>query len=246
MMHKLHLLLTLMQLQILRTWLDINLDCSLTEIRSCNDHGAQPKWKQVSEITYCMKYAIHKTPKKWINEMKLKPEFLSVDVKTGYMDDNAVDGHTWRFIKICKESCEDENVVEAYKKMLDFYNGQMKPKKNTKAVNLDRFTEEAHVETLDVALYWFVITPGVRLVVTREAVLIPKGWSWIESALDSYLLVFRALSGKSCWDHFSILYCIGVLKWHGNNLLFELGILVFTIGSTHEWMMLESSAMGDG
>ncbi|GKD30145.1 hypothetical protein Tco_1240923 [Tanacetum coccineum] len=67
--------------------------------------------------------------------MKLKPEFLSVDFKTGYMDDNAVNGHTWRFIKICKESCEDENVVEAYKKMLDFYKGQMKPKKNTKAVN---------------------------------------------------------------------------------------------------------------
>ncbi|GJX87230.1 hypothetical protein Tco_0339244 [Tanacetum coccineum] len=67
--------------------------------------------------------------------MKLKPEFLSVDVKTGYMDDNAVDGHTWRFINICKESCEDENVVEAYEKMLDFYHGQMKPKKKTKAVN---------------------------------------------------------------------------------------------------------------
>ncbi|GJY13584.1 eukaryotic translation initiation factor 3 subunit A-like protein [Tanacetum coccineum] len=28
------------------------------------------------------------------------------------MDDNAVDGHTWKFIKICKESCEDGNVVE--------------------------------------------------------------------------------------------------------------------------------------
>ncbi|GKD76995.1 hypothetical protein Tco_1339616, partial [Tanacetum coccineum] len=107
----------------------------LTEIRSFNDHGAPSKWKQVSEITYYMKYVIHKTLEKWIDGMKLKPEFLSVDVKTGYMDDNAVDGHTWRFIKICKESCEDENVVEAYEKMLDFYHGQIKPKNKTKAVN---------------------------------------------------------------------------------------------------------------
>nr|GEV64860.1 replication protein A 70 kDa DNA-binding subunit C-like [Tanacetum cinerariifolium] len=134
MTHKLHLLLALMQLQILRTWLDTNLDCSLTKIRSCNDHGAPPKWKQVSEIAYCMKYAIHKTPKKWIDGMKLKPEFLSVDVKTRYKDDNAVDGYKWRFINICKESCEDENVVEAYEKTLYFYHGQMKQKK-TKAVN---------------------------------------------------------------------------------------------------------------
>nr|GEX47689.1 hypothetical protein [Tanacetum cinerariifolium] len=111
MTQKLHLLLNLMQLQISRTWLDTNLDCSLTEIRSYNDHGALPKWKQ------------------------LKPEFLSVKVRIGYMDNNTVDGHTWRFIKICKESCEDENVVEAYEKMPDFYHCQIKPKKKTKAVN---------------------------------------------------------------------------------------------------------------
>ncbi|GJR66829.1 hypothetical protein Tco_0012894 [Tanacetum coccineum] len=42
---------------------------------------------------------------------------------------------SFKFIKICKESCEDENVVEAYEKMLDFYHGQMKPKKKTKVVN---------------------------------------------------------------------------------------------------------------
>ncbi|PWA48738.1 histidine kinase-like ATPase, C-terminal domain-containing protein [Artemisia annua] len=122
--------------QIPRTLLDTELDCSLThEIKSCNDHGAPLKGKQVSEISYCTKYAIHKTPNKWIVGMKVKPEFLSDDVETGYIDDNAVDGHTWRFIKIWKESCEDENVVEAYDKMLDFYHGQMKPKKKTKAVN---------------------------------------------------------------------------------------------------------------
>ncbi|PWA52302.1 histidine kinase-like ATPase, C-terminal domain-containing protein [Artemisia annua] len=122
--------------QIPRTWLDTELDCSLThEITSCNDHGAPLKGKQVSKISYCTKYAIHKTPKKWIAGTKVKPEFLSDNVETGYIDDNAVDGHTSRFFKIWKESCEDENVVEAYDKMLDFYHGQMKPKKKTKAVN---------------------------------------------------------------------------------------------------------------
>ncbi|PWA40966.1 hypothetical protein CTI12_AA557850 [Artemisia annua] len=121
--------------QIPRTWLNTEMDCSLThEIKSCNDHGASLKGKQVSEISYCTKYAIHKTPK-WVAGVMFNPELFSVDVVTGYIDGNAVDGHTWGFIKMWKKSCEDENVVEAYEKMLDFYLGQMKPKKKTKAVD---------------------------------------------------------------------------------------------------------------
>ena len=44
--------------------------------------------------------------------LNYKREFFCEDVETGYIDNNAVDGHTWRFIKIWKELCEDENVVE--------------------------------------------------------------------------------------------------------------------------------------
>ena len=77
----------------------------------CNDHGASLKGKQVSEISYCTKYAIHKTPK-WVAGTMFNPELFSVDVVTGYIDGNAVDGHTWGFIKMWKKSCEDENVVE--------------------------------------------------------------------------------------------------------------------------------------
>ncbi|GJS11643.1 histidine kinase-like ATPase, C-terminal domain-containing protein [Tanacetum coccineum] len=139
-------------LQIPHTWLDTELDCSLThEIKTCNDHGAPLKGIQVSEINYCTKYAIHKTPEKRIAGMKVKPEFCSDDVETGYIDDNAVDGHTWRFIKIWKESCEDEDVVKSYEKMLDFYHGPMKRKKKTKAVN-SMISSYPYVGLLNVAI----------------------------------------------------------------------------------------------
>ncbi|KAL4591063.1 hypothetical protein LXL04_004011 [Taraxacum kok-saghyz] len=68
-------------------------------------------------------------------EMKLKLELLSGDVETGFIDGNAVDGHTWMFIKIWKDTCEKKSIPEAFGKMIDFYKGPTKPKKKTKDLN---------------------------------------------------------------------------------------------------------------
>lgn len=102
--------------QVPRKWLDTEMDCSLTSShysKRCNDPVALSEGIRVSENKFCTKYAIHKTPKMWMVGIKFEPEFQSPDVETGFIDGNAVDGHTWRFIKIWKDTCEKvANVVE--------------------------------------------------------------------------------------------------------------------------------------
>nr|XP_043606109.1 protein NO VEIN-like isoform X1 [Erigeron canadensis] len=112
-------------------------DCSSTFHENKRSNGCVVPFegKKISEISFCTTIAIHRTPKMWMVGIKFKPEFQSVDFETAFIDDNAVDGYTWRFIQIWKDTCEKENVVEAFSKMLAFYHGQMKPKKKTKALS---------------------------------------------------------------------------------------------------------------
>ncbi|KAI7727548.1 hypothetical protein M8C21_003852, partial [Ambrosia artemisiifolia] len=104
--------------------------------------------KQGSKINYCTQYAIHRTPKLLAIGM---PEFQSVDVETGFIDDNVIDGHTWSFIKTWKGSCEnEENVVEVFGKMLEFYT-PMKLKRKLKTMNA-MINSYPHVGLLNVAI----------------------------------------------------------------------------------------------
>ncbi|KAI3791105.1 hypothetical protein L2E82_04710 [Cichorium intybus] len=124
-----------------RVWLDTEMDCSFPssqDNKRCTEHGASSEGKVAPENIFCTKYVTHRTPKKWMVGIKFKPEFQSGDVETGFIDDNAIDGHTWMFIKIWKDTCEKDNVVDVYGKMLAFYNNgtAMKPKKKNKALKL--------------------------------------------------------------------------------------------------------------
>ncbi|KAJ0508397.1 putative histidine kinase/HSP90-like ATPase superfamily [Helianthus annuus] len=84
--------------------------------------------------------------------IKFKPEFQSLDFETGFIDDNAIDGHTWRFIQIWRDPCEkEEDVVGAFGKMIDFYHGNMKPHKKRKALK-KMITSYPHVGLLNVAV----------------------------------------------------------------------------------------------
>ncbi|KAK9072450.1 hypothetical protein SSX86_008884 [Deinandra increscens subsp. villosa] len=130
----------------------------ITSHKGCNDcvspldRGKQGSNVKSSETEFYTKYVIHKTPKSLMIGIKSKPEFYSVDVEPGFIDDNAIDGHTWRFIKIWKDPCEkEENVVEVYGKMLDFYHGHMKPKTKTKRLN-KMICSYPHVGLLNVAI----------------------------------------------------------------------------------------------
>lgn len=117
----------------------------------CNDHGVSfDQGKQGHENNFCTAYVVHRIPKHWMLGIELKQVFQSGDVETGFIDDNAVDGYTWMFIKIWKDTCEKENVNETFGKMIDFYNGPMKPKKKMKALNKVR--APPYVELLNVAI----------------------------------------------------------------------------------------------
>lgn len=79
----------------------------------CNDHGVSfDQGKQGHENNFCTAYVVHRIPKHWMLGIELKQVFQSGDVETGFIDDNAVDGYTWMFIKIWKDTCEKENVNE--------------------------------------------------------------------------------------------------------------------------------------
>ncbi|KAK1435357.1 hypothetical protein QVD17_01118 [Tagetes erecta] len=132
--------------------LDTEIDYSSTlSYDRCTDCVAQ-QGSNLSEVKFCTKFVIHRTPKLWMIGIKFKPEFQSLDVETGFIDDNAIDGHTWKFIKLWRDTCEkEENVVEVLGKMLDFYHQQMKPKRKTKAINT-MVNSYPHVGLLNVAI----------------------------------------------------------------------------------------------
>ncbi|XP_076891842.1 protein NO VEIN-like [Bidens hawaiensis] len=122
--------------------------------------------KQGSEIIFFTKCVTHRTPDKRMDRNKYIPKFrrldvetgfiddnaIDGDVETGFIDDNAIDGHTWRFIKIWKDSCEKEdNVVEVFGKMLDFYNGKMKQRTRNRAI-LAMINSKLHFQLLVVSI----------------------------------------------------------------------------------------------
>ncbi|KAI3716434.1 hypothetical protein L1987_67311 [Smallanthus sonchifolius] len=127
---------------------DTEMDLTSSHER-CNDCVASLEGKQGSETTTSEIKFFTKVLRK---PKRFKSEFQSDDVETGFIDDNAIDGHTWRFIKIGKDSCEqEENVVEAFGKMLDFYHGHLKPKTKTKRLN-KMINAYPHVGLLNVAM----------------------------------------------------------------------------------------------
>ncbi|KAM0064933.1 putative histidine kinase/HSP90-like ATPase superfamily [Helianthus debilis subsp. tardiflorus] len=119
------------------------------QTQGCSDCVSSLEEKQASKIEFCTKYATHTTPKLRTIGM---PKFQSVDVETGYIDDNAIDRHTWSFIKTWKASCEKEDtVVEVFGKMLEFYDPQMKPKRKSRVINA-KMSSYPHVGLLNVAI----------------------------------------------------------------------------------------------
>ncbi|KAJ9555573.1 hypothetical protein OSB04_010187 [Centaurea solstitialis] len=84
---------------------------------------------------------------------QFKPEFLKDNVERGFIDGNAVDGNTWMFIKTWKDTCEKENIDEAFGQMLEFYTGSnpMEPKKKQKAIR-KMTTSNPHTGLLNVAI----------------------------------------------------------------------------------------------
>ncbi|KAD5508905.1 hypothetical protein E3N88_16608 [Mikania micrantha] len=124
---------------------------------TCNDcvsplEGKREFQIKTPEIKYCTEFAIHRTPTLWMTGIKFDPEFQSLEMGAGFIDDNAIDGHTWRFIKIWKDPCErEDNVVGAFGKMLELYHGQMTPKKKNKALN-KMIKSYPHVGLLNVAI----------------------------------------------------------------------------------------------
>ncbi|KVH90985.1 protein of unknown function DUF3883 [Cynara cardunculus var. scolymus] len=96
-------------------------------------------------------HVIHKSLEYWNLAVKFKPEFLNDNVERGFIDGNAIDGNTWMFIRTWKDTCEKENVHEAFGQMLEFYYGPMKPKKKNKALNKMN-SSYPHIGLLNVAV----------------------------------------------------------------------------------------------
>ncbi|KAI7727546.1 hypothetical protein M8C21_003850, partial [Ambrosia artemisiifolia] len=123
---------------------DAKIDCTLISCHErSNDCVAPPERERRSEIKFCTQAV--RTPK------ILRQEFESVDVEPGFIDDNAIDGHTWRFIKKWKDLCEkEENAVEVFGKMLDFYRPRIIQKRKKKLLN--QITSYPQLGLLNVAI----------------------------------------------------------------------------------------------
>ncbi|KAI7727540.1 hypothetical protein M8C21_003844, partial [Ambrosia artemisiifolia] len=108
---------------------DAKIDCTfISSHERSNDCVAPLERKRRSEIKFCTKSV--STPE------RLQQEFESVVMEPGFIDDNAIDGHTWRFIKKWKDLCEkEENADEVCGKMLDFYYPRITQKRKKKLLN---------------------------------------------------------------------------------------------------------------
>ncbi|KAI3706216.1 hypothetical protein L6452_23812 [Arctium lappa] len=135
--------------QVPRIWLDTEMDYSLNSSHDSDPVALEGKQGPVHKC--CTRHVIHKSLEYWNLGVKFKPEFLNDNVETGFIDGNAIDGNTWMFIKIWKDTCKKENVDEAFGQMLDFYCGPMKPKKKQKAIN-KMISSYPHAGLLNVAI----------------------------------------------------------------------------------------------